>query len=283
MAKIDVPHREDSVHDDTRATDLLHYVFSLPNLEEIRGNPAKVIEAIDDYSENYKFLMNVGADKGGHVVSLIRQQKPSTMVEVGAFVGYSAIMFGSAVREAGGKQYFSLEINPVFAAVSSLLVHLAGLGDFVQFLIAPCNVSLARLAHDDMLENGQINLLFVDHWQKRYVPDLWVAEQLGLLKPGVSTIVADNVILPGAPDYVEWVTASPTEKREKLKAAETPDVLKVESLVDHIKKNGYGAGKVNLDNVLGNPNLIYETELHKYPLLNSEDAISVTKVVGLEN
>jgi catechol O-methyltransferase len=192
------------------------------------------------------------------------------MVEVGAFVGYSAIMFGSAVRESGGKQYFSLEINPVFAAVSSLLVELAGLGDFVQFLIAPCNVSLAKLVHDDTLENGQIDLLFIDHWQKRYVPDLWVAEQLGLLKPGVSTIVADNVVLPGAPDYVEWVTASTSEKREKLKAAETPSTLKVDSLVDHIKKTGYGAGKVNLDNVLGDPNLIYETECHRYPLLNAE-------------
>lgn len=245
-------------------------MFSLPNLEEIRGSPAKVIKAIDDYSENYKFLMNVGVDKGGHVVSLIRQLRPSAMVEVGAFVGYSAIMFGNAVREAGGKQYFSLEINPVFAAVSFLLVDLAGLGDFVKFLIAPCNVSLARLVHDDMLENGQIDLLFVDHWQKRYMPDLWVAEQLGVLKPGVSTIVADNVILPGAPDYVEWVTASPAEKREKLKAAETPSTLKVESLVDHIKKNGYGAGQVNLDNVLGNPNLIYETECHRYPLLDKE-------------
>lgn len=192
------------------------------------------------------------------------------MVEVGAFVGYSAIMFGSAVRETGGKQYFSIEINPVFAAVSSLLVDLAGLRNFVQFFIAPCNVSLTKLVHDDMLENGQIDMLFIDHWQKRYVPDLWVAEQLGLLKPGVSTIVADNVILPGAPDYIEWVTASPREKREKLKAAETPNTIKVDSLVDHIKKTGYRAAQVNLDNVLGNPNLIYETECHKYPLLNAE-------------
>lgn len=219
--------------------------------------------------------MNVGVDKGGHVVSLIRQQKPSTMVEVGVYVGYSAIMFGSAVCEAGGKQYFSLEFNPVFATVSSLLVQLAGLGDFVQFLIAPCNVSLAKLAHDDMLENDRIDLFFIDlffidHWQKCYVPDLWVAEQLGVLKPGVSTIMADNVILPGAPDYIEWVTASPAEKREKLKAAETPSTLKVDSLVDYIKKNGYGTEKVNLDNVLGNPNLIYETTLHKYPLMNRE-------------
>ncbi|KAH8705982.1 putative O-methyltransferase [Talaromyces proteolyticus] len=282
MGKIDLPKREDSPHDDSRATDLLHYIFSLPNVEELRGHPDKILAAIDDYSENYKLLMVVGQDKGGHVVSLIQRNKPSTMVEAGAFVGYSAIMFGDAVRQAGGKQYISLEINPVFAAVSSLLVELAGLGDFVQILIAPCSISLARFVHDDILVNGHIDMLFIDHWQKLYVPDLWVVEQLGLLKPGVSTVVADNIIIPGAPEYLEWVTASPAEKRDKLKALERPETIGSERLIELIKKNGYRSEGVKLDNVLGNPNLIYETECHKYPLLGKEDALAVTKVVGVE-
>jgi len=48
----------------------------------------------------------------------------------------------------------------------------------------------------------------MDHWKECYLPDLKRVEALQLLQKG-SVIVADNVILPGCPDYLEYVRNNP--------------------------------------------------------------------------
>lgn len=72
--------QEDVFFDDGREVELLHFVYSRPNLDEIRGNPAKVLEAIDDFGRKKKYLMNVGEDKGKIVTDLIAEVKPKAMV-----------------------------------------------------------------------------------------------------------------------------------------------------------------------------------------------------------
>lgn len=95
------------------------------------------------------------------------------------------------------------------------MVGFAGLQDIVQILVGPSHESLVRLAREDMIDH--VELLFIDHWKDRYVPDLHLLERLRLLKPGVSVFVADNVLGPGCPEYLDWVRGSPAEKRELLK------------------------------------------------------------------
>jgi catechol O-methyltransferase len=133
------------MNQDGRETDLLHYVFGRPDIAELRGNPSKVLGAIDEYSQQHNGLMNIGGKKGAFICSLIAEHKPSVMIELGGYVGYSAILFGDAVRANGGKQYLSLELNPEMAAVANTLIDLAGLRDFVRVIIGPCNESLIRL------------------------------------------------------------------------------------------------------------------------------------------
>ncbi|KAL1968704.1 hypothetical protein VTN77DRAFT_1530 [Rasamsonia byssochlamydoides] len=278
MASIDPPHRPR--HDDNRETDLLQHIFSLPNLDDLRGQPDKILAAIDDFSTNNKHLMNIGPHKGQLIVSLIAERKPSTVIELGGYVGYSAIKFGDAVRRAGGKRYLSLEINPVYAAVANMLVDLAGLRDIVRILVAPSHLSLARLVRDNAIDH--VELLFLDHWKDRYLPDLWLVEQLGLLKPGVSVLAADNVLKPGAPEYLDWVRSSPAEKREKLKQQNTVDLGGID-LAKAIKEKGEKNTGVDLENVPGNPNLVYETEIHIFERRDgSKDGVEITKVVGEE-
>lgn len=57
-------------------------------------------------------MMTVGAPKGRIVTDLIDEIKPKTMIELGCYMGYSAILFGDAVRRNGGERYLSLELNP---------------------------------------------------------------------------------------------------------------------------------------------------------------------------
>lgn len=222
-----------------------------------------MLAAIDDFVKvTDKRLMTIGPNKGVFISQLLQDHKPSTVIELGGFLGYSAILFGDALRAAGGKRYLSLEINPVNAAIANQLVELAGLRDIVTVLVAPSHKSIARLVRDNEIEG--IEFLFVDHWKDRYRYDLWLIESLGLLKPGVSVIAADNCITPGAPEYLEWVRASPAEKAAQLKACEFPEgVLQGADLIKAIKS---GAENVELENVPGDPSYVYETSLTKFEM-----------------
>lgn len=71
---------EGAFFDDGREIELLHFVYSHPNIEKIRGSPENVLAAIDEYGRTKKYLMNVGEDKGRIVTDLIAEVKPKTMV-----------------------------------------------------------------------------------------------------------------------------------------------------------------------------------------------------------
>lgn len=71
----------DIFFDDGREIELLHFVYSQPDLEEIRGSPKKVLQAIDKYARTVKYMMNVGEDKGKIVADLIAEVRPQTMVD----------------------------------------------------------------------------------------------------------------------------------------------------------------------------------------------------------
>ena len=72
--------QEEVYFNDGREIEVLHYIYSKPNLDDIRGSPEKVLAAIDEYGRNRKFLMNVGDDKGKIVCDVIAEAKPNTMV-----------------------------------------------------------------------------------------------------------------------------------------------------------------------------------------------------------
>lgn len=158
--------------------------------------------------------MNIGDKKGPTILDIIAQRKPSLMIELGGYVGYSAILFGSALKAHGGK-LLSIEVNPEMAAVANQLVELAGLRENVQIMVGASNEVLEELVRETK-QLKEVELIFLDHWQKLYLPDLWLLEDLGVLVPGKTVLVADNVIMPGAPDYLEWVKATPEEKKSLL-------------------------------------------------------------------
>ena len=206
--------------------------------------------------------MNIGPTKGDLISSVIAKRKPSVMVELGGYVGYSAIRFGDALRRAGGKQYLSLEINSTYAAVANKLVDLAGLSDIVRIIIAPAHLSLARLVHDHVIDH--IELLFMDHFKDRYLPDLWLIERLGLLKPGVSMIVADNIGRGPTLDYLAWLQTDPADKRARVEKSGARGTLNRAELKQAVQANSEDAAVAALENVAGDPDLKYETEVHDF-------------------
>ncbi|KAL4874328.1 hypothetical protein BJY04DRAFT_212166 [Aspergillus karnatakaensis] len=243
-----------SFFDDGREIELLHYVYSHPKLEEIRGSPTKVLATIDEYARTTKYLMNVGADKGLIVSKLIAEVKPKVMVELGGYIGYSCLLFADAVRKAGGSRYYSLEMNPEFAAVIMSLADLAGLSDIVKVVVGPSDASIARLHSQGFLTH--IDLLFLDHYKPAYTTDLKLCEELRLITPG-SVLAADNVIKPGNPPYLEYVRRTAAEKKEKLGEQQSSQGLPGKTVNQYEKRYK----EMVFNNSLGNPNLVYESKL----------------------
>lgn len=184
--------------------------------------------------------MNVGDEKGLIVREEVRKAKPKFSVEIGGYCGcvpllllllplslspstspsfcdcrveslapacsYSAVLIGSAVREFGGR-LVSIEVSPFFAAIATKIVEFAGLRDVVRVVVGPAKTRVPRLCDDFGIRPGGVDFLFVDHWKELYVPDLKVVESAGLLHRG-SVVIGDNILFPGAPEFVEYVQNS---------------------------------------------------------------------------
>ncbi|KAF2876823.1 hypothetical protein BDV95DRAFT_625964 [Massariosphaeria phaeospora] len=256
------PQEEGSAFfDDGREIELLHFVYSHTNLENIRGSPKNVLAAIDEYGRTKKYLMNVGEDKGRIVTDLIAEVKPKTMVELGGYVGYSCILFGDAVRDSGGQRYYSLERDPAFAAVIMSLVDLAGLSDTVKVVVGSSDESIARLHASGALEH--IDLMFLDHYKPAYVTDLKLCEELRLVTPG-SVLAADNVIKPGNPPYLDYVRSSVQQKRKNAdEAGKGPGTEGF--LETNVKMYEKRFGDAKFSQSKGNPSLVYKSKLvHSY-------------------
>ncbi|KAF4499636.1 catechol O-methyltransferase [Fusarium agapanthi] len=174
---------------DGREAVLLRWLYDHPNIPNMRNNPLVICEAMDEFAAQRDFLINIGPEKAEKVAALIAETKPSIFVELGGYVGYSALFLGGALRnahkdnqDANNVIYWSLEADPVITGKAA--------------------DSLRQLKEEGKLEG--VDMLFLDHIEDLYVIDLQVAESLGLLKTG-SHIVADNVLRPGAPEYKQYV------------------------------------------------------------------------------
>ncbi|KAE8343446.1 hypothetical protein BDV24DRAFT_161493 [Aspergillus arachidicola] len=219
-----------------------------PDLDEIRGRPQKVLDLMNKFEEEY-YMMTVGAPKEKIVTGLIDEIKPKTMIELGCYMGYSAILFGDA---------------------------LASLRDFVRVIVGRSDVSLDRLYRSG--EVSMIVLMFLDHYKPAYLTDLKLCEHHGMIVPG-SVLAADIVLYPGNPPYLEYVRSSVEQKREVAKGGPTKG-YNVEHISERQAKSYMPEGDTPAFEVNGNPNLVYQSVLRQPE--GEQDTIEVTRCVGWE-
>lgn len=198
--------------------------------------------------------MNVGEDKGEIVTGIIQKRRPSIIIELGGYCGYSTILFAEAAQTAGGKKYFSLERSPKFAENIKTLVEFAGLGDFVEVVVGSSSDSIHHLHETGQVKN--IDMMFLDHYKPAYTTDLKLCESLGMISKD-TVLAADNVIKPGNPPYLKYVRSSVQEKRMALTQAAAKDTdgfeLRASAQYGSVEELG-GEAK-------GNPNLVYKSDL----------------------
>ncbi|KAJ5502656.1 S-adenosyl-L-methionine-dependent methyltransferase [Penicillium fimorum] len=132
-------------------------IYNHAALDKLRGSSSAILGVIVEFAAQEKFLINIGPNKA--------EKKPTVLVELGGYIGYSAIYFGEAMRQARREtqkdlRLWSLEFDPLIASIAMNLIELAGLSDIVKV----------------------------------------ICEELGLLKPG-ALVLADNILNPGASEF----------------------------------------------------------------------------------
>jgi catechol O-methyltransferase len=166
------------------------------------GDPKSVLEVMDQFAQERRFLMNVGIEKGMVLRQAVTIHGASRALELGAYCGYSAVLLGAELKKVGGT-LVSLEASPTNAAMARRVVGHAGLEDVVD-------IRVGTAAEGIELLKGRFDLIFIDHLKDEYLSDLKRIEDAGLLEDG-ALVIADNVgIFSGTLcDYLEYVRSSP--------------------------------------------------------------------------
>eukprot|EP01057_Protomagalhaensia_wolfi_P001825 Protomagalhaensia_wolfi_Nauph_80__1824@NODE_2139_length_1201_cov_31_347676_g1674_i0_p1_GENE_NODE_2139_length_1201_cov_31_347676_g1674_i0NODE_2139_length_1201_cov_31_347676_g1674_i0_p1_ORF_typecomplete_len171_score28_66Methyltransf_3/PF01596_17/3_4e29Methyltransf_24/PF13578_6/1_4e13Cons_hypoth95/PF03602_15/1_7e09PCMT/PF01135_19/0_0026Methyltrans_SAM/PF10672_9/0_12Methyltransf_30/PF05430_11/0_2_NODE_2139_length_1201_cov_31_347676_g1674_i0252764 len=128
---------------------------------------------------------------------LAQREGPVRMLELGAYIGWSAIKFAPLLPE--GSMYVSMEALAIHAAITSQVVALAGLQDRFQILVGEAAELLKG-----MPDLHPFDIVFIDHAKPAYLPDFQLLEKKGLLNPGC-LIIADNLASRGSESYVDYI------------------------------------------------------------------------------
>ncbi|XP_034781399.2 catechol O-methyltransferase-like [Acipenser ruthenus] len=170
----------------------------------VPGDPTSVLNAIDKYCSQQEWAMNVGDEKGLILDRVLQEASPSLVLELGTYCGYSAVRMARLLKQ--GAQILTVEFNRDNADIARQVLEFAGVKDKVQILEGSSEEVIRQLQKKHAVDT--VDFIFIDHWKDRYLPDTKLMEELGLLRKG-TVILADNVIFPGAPDFLQYVRSSP--------------------------------------------------------------------------
>ena len=169
-----------------------------------RGDIDDVLRTIDRFATEESMLVNVGDEKGQLLDAAVRRADPKLALELGTYCGYSSLRIARAAPDA---KVFSVEFAAANAEVARRIWAHAGVDDRVTCVVGTIGdggLTLDALAGDHGFGAGTVDLLFIDHDKKAYLSDLQSILGRNWLHKG-SIAVADNVRVPGAPKYREYM------------------------------------------------------------------------------
>ncbi|XP_062929289.1 catechol O-methyltransferase-like isoform X1 [Mobula hypostoma] len=184
----------------SRESRILEYVLR----NAVRGDAKSVVDNIDNYCREKEWAMNVGDEKGAILDRVLEETNPSTVLELGTYCGYSALRMVCVLKP--GARLLTIEFNPTSARVAKQIFHFAGVENKVELLEGASDDIIPQLKNQCRVDT--VDFVFLDHWKDRYQPDTRLLEECGLLREG-SVLLADNVISPGAPEFLRYVRNNP--------------------------------------------------------------------------
>lgn len=168
-----------------------------------QGDIDDVIATIDRFAYEKSFLINVGDEKGAILDAAVRRADPRLVLELGTYCGYGALRLARAAPSA---RVYSVELADANADIARRIWAHAGVADRITCVVGTIGDggrTLDTLA-DHGFGPGTLDVLFLDHDKNAYLSDLQSMLDRGWLHRG-SIVVADNVKIPGAPKYREFM------------------------------------------------------------------------------
>ncbi|MGB8388595.1 O-methyltransferase [Mycobacterium sp.] len=168
------------------------------------GDIDDVLATIDKFAYEKSMLINVGDEKGLILDAAVRRANPTLALELGTYCGYSALRIARAAPNA---QVYSVELAEANAGNARRIWAHAGIADRVTCVVGTLGDggrTLDALANDHGFGSGALDFVFIDHDKDAYLDDLTSILERGWLQPG-TVVVADNVRVPGAPKYREYM------------------------------------------------------------------------------
>ena len=158
----------------------LDYVF----LNAEKNNPKSILQTIDNFVlESGQFLMNVGPEKGEILRDHLLKSKPNNVIELGTFIGYSAVLISSTIGEKS--KLTSIDSDSRSIEIAKELINFAGLDDKVNLMHGSAEEIIPEL-------NFNADFVFIDHAKKKYLSDLKLLETEEIILKNC-TVFADNV------------------------------------------------------------------------------------------
>jgi len=166
------------------------------------GNPDSVIAAMDAFWN--KTFQAQGAQKwnvrGQKIEEKVQESvqlkagsaHPVRCLEMGTYCGYSALRIARNLPDGG--KLLSVEKDELFAAIATKIIEFAGLDSKVKIWMGTVHSELVNIT--DRMERQPADFVLVDHSKERYVPDLKLLEDCGVIDKS-TTVVGDVEVYPG--------------------------------------------------------------------------------------
>ena len=189
-----------------KPTDILIYIESL-NLKS--GDATGVLNALKDFSQYYPMYM-LSTEKIKILLKELQLAKPTNILEIGTFFGFSAL--NMVLNMPSNTKLTCIEANKENFDIANIILE-KGLGQqkFNDGRVRILNgISTPVIESDTFISRISgvpFDFIFLDHDKDFYVKDLILLEKKGLLSPNC-VVVADNIVFPGAPGYLEHVGVS---------------------------------------------------------------------------
>jgi catechol O-methyltransferase len=169
-----------------------------------KGDIDDVLAQLDTFAYEKSFLINIGDEKGELLDAAVRRAKPRLALELGTYCGYGSLRIARAAPSA---RVCSVEFSAANAEIARRIWAHAGVEDRVTCVVGTVGdggPTLDALANEHGFGCKTLDLLFLDHDKNAYLSDLQHILDRGWLHRG-SIAVADNVRIPGAPKYLEYM------------------------------------------------------------------------------
>lgn len=167
-----------------------------------------VLGAIDAYCTGKQWMFHVGCEKGKEVASFLRQSIGTfsnnadrkggryTVLDVGTYCGYSALLLASTIKEYAPNldfQVISTEINPKHISVAKRMIKLGKMDEHIT-IVQTGSVETALSAEH---AGPAVDFVLFDHSKSSYLRDLKTMEACGYIKKS-TFVCADNVVVSEA-------------------------------------------------------------------------------------